>query len=370
MPTQLRTAFIRYQYDAMDRLVSHGQSGTVERQRFYCNSQLTTEIGRGDTLSIVQHEGQLLAQQRHQRGEINNSMLATDLQNSVLGAHQANSKRTMAYSPYGFHCCDSGLTSLLGFNGQRPDPLTGHYLLGNGYRAFNPVLMRFNSPDDLSPFDEGGLNTYVYCAGDPVNRNDSTGHFFSAIKAVFTKIKARYLSFVSGHHVKPVKQYTRISEGLAVFVDKYKGGSRLNVYGHGTSSGGVMKETGIFLGPKSLTEHVKNAGFNFESFDSVRLLTCHSGSEFNHLLNPSNAAFGQLFSDFSRLPVKAYKGKLLAAERATSSIRRLKVGETSARTEYFSITKKSKSRGSKFFDASYDPISFQPSALIRNVRSD
>ncbi|MCQ9425345.1 RHS repeat-associated core domain-containing protein [Pseudomonas sp. LJDD11] len=63
-----------------------------------------------------------------------------------------------------------------GFNGELPDPLTGHYLLGHGYRADNPVLMRFNSPDSLSPFAEGGINAYAYCRGDPVNRCDPTGH--------------------------------------------------------------------------------------------------------------------------------------------------------------------------------------------------
>lgn len=67
-------------------------------------------------------------------------------------------------------------TLLLGFNGQPRDPFTGHYLLGNGYRAFNPVLMRFNSPDNASPFDKGGLNAYAYCLGDPVNMHDPTGH--------------------------------------------------------------------------------------------------------------------------------------------------------------------------------------------------
>lgn len=67
-------------------------------------------------------------------------------------------------------------TLLLGFNGQPRDPLTGHYLLGNGYRAFNPVLMRFNSPDNASPFGKGGLNAYAYCLGDPVNMHDPTGH--------------------------------------------------------------------------------------------------------------------------------------------------------------------------------------------------
>ncbi|WP_397457346.1 RHS repeat-associated core domain-containing protein, partial [Pseudomonas versuta] len=36
--------------------------------------------------------------------------------------------------------------------------------------------MRFHSRDSLSPFGEGGLNGYAYCAGDPVNRIDPSGH--------------------------------------------------------------------------------------------------------------------------------------------------------------------------------------------------
>jgi RHS repeat-associated protein len=43
---------------------------------------------------------------------------------------------------------------LPGFNGNRADPVSGSYL-GNGYRAYNPVLMRFNCPDSLSPFGAG-----------------------------------------------------------------------------------------------------------------------------------------------------------------------------------------------------------------------
>lgn len=66
--------------------------------------------------------------------------------------------------------------SMPGFNSELADPLTGHYLLGHGYRVYNPVLMRFNSPDSLSPFAEGGINTYAYCAGDPVNHSDRSGH--------------------------------------------------------------------------------------------------------------------------------------------------------------------------------------------------
>jgi RHS repeat-associated protein len=66
--------------------------------------------------------------------------------------------------------------SLAGFNGQRPDPVSGHFHLGNGYRAYNPVPGRFTAPDSWSPFGAGGINPYAYCTGDPVNRTDPSGH--------------------------------------------------------------------------------------------------------------------------------------------------------------------------------------------------
>jgi RHS repeat-associated protein len=66
---------------------------------------------------------------------------------------------------------------LAGFNGQRPDPVSGHSHLGNGYRAYTPVLGRFTAPDSMSPFGAGGINPYAYCIGDPVNRADPSGHF-------------------------------------------------------------------------------------------------------------------------------------------------------------------------------------------------
>ncbi|MCU1753871.1 RHS repeat-associated core domain-containing protein [Pseudomonas helleri] len=72
----------------------------------------------------------------------------------------------------------------MGFNGERRAPVTGHYLLGQGYRAYNPVLMRFNSPDTLSPFNKGGINSYAYCLGDPVNLIDTDGHSAASLIAI------------------------------------------------------------------------------------------------------------------------------------------------------------------------------------------
>jgi RHS repeat-associated protein len=79
------------------------------------------------------------------------------------------------YSPYGAQ--PSSGHPLLGFTGQPMDSISGCYHLGNGRRAYNPVLMRFQSPDTLSPFGRGGINSYAYCSGDPVNRIDPRGQW-------------------------------------------------------------------------------------------------------------------------------------------------------------------------------------------------
>jgi RHS repeat-associated protein len=104
------------------------------------------------------------------------SLLVTDTNGSVLQAFTPAGAQVAGYTPYGHHPQAPGALSRCAFNGELSQALTGHYLLGNGYRTFSPELMRFFSPDDLSPFGEGGLNAYAYCLGDPVNNTDPTGH--------------------------------------------------------------------------------------------------------------------------------------------------------------------------------------------------
>lgn len=118
-------------------------------------------------------------------------LLATDQQQSVLNALDATQNHPLAYSPYGHRPPGNGLLSLLGFNGELPDSVTGHYHLGKGYRQFNPVLMRFNSPDSWSPFGDGGLNAYGYCGGDPISRVDRNGHAWRLVKLIGRKLGLR-----------------------------------------------------------------------------------------------------------------------------------------------------------------------------------
>lgn len=166
-----------YHYDPLDRLITQAFPGESGQQRFYCKSRLATEIKGAIRYSIFQHQDQLLAQRRSDAGAVDITLLTTDKQRSVLHTLKANQQpQSIAYSSYGYCPGENGLTSLLGFNGERLDRVTGFYLLGNGHRGFDPVLMQFNSPDMLSPFRKGGLNPYAYCLRDPINNLDPSGN--------------------------------------------------------------------------------------------------------------------------------------------------------------------------------------------------
>ncbi|MGE8392463.1 MAG: RHS repeat-associated core domain-containing protein [Pseudomonas sp.] len=74
------------------------------------------------------------------------------------------------YSPYGI----GGNSSWLGFKGEAK-LLDGTYYLGSE-RICNPEYMSFQSPDSWYPFGPVGAVSYAYCAGDPVNFHDPSGH--------------------------------------------------------------------------------------------------------------------------------------------------------------------------------------------------
>lgn len=323
MQIDSKTLLCRYRYDALNRLVANTPSAQADSQRFYLNDRLVTEIHGAEQCSIMQHEDQLLAQQQRQSGTVETRLLATDQQRSVVNIAAAARRTPFTYTPYGHHHPQNGLLSLLGFNGERPDPVTGWYFLGNGYRAFNPVLMRFNNPDSWSPFGEGGLNAYAYCIGDPINRSDQSGHMFSPTRMPKLPAITRTPLANSTKRVQYLlqdgkyKDWKSISNDIDTYVDTYKEQPRLNFVAHGTPTP-RFKQSRIPNGANSLDAEglhtlTNKKGIDFNDYKNIRLITCHS----------ANGGTGSIAADLSKitgLPVKGYRGTVTAAGNLKSII--------------------------------------------------
>ncbi|MCU1720156.1 RHS repeat domain-containing protein, partial [Pseudomonas sp. 5P_5.1_Bac1] len=160
---------LEYRYDAQD-ILSGSIGGEGDEQRFYCDGQLVNQLQGGEQRTFIRGGDHVLAERVTGQDEL---LLATDAKKTVL-AERDSQTRNSAYSAHGFRSSSTQLTAGLGFNGECLER-SGVYLLGS-YRAYNPVLGVFCSPDSWSPFGEGGLNGYTYCLGDPVNHVDPTGH--------------------------------------------------------------------------------------------------------------------------------------------------------------------------------------------------
>ncbi|WP_078752945.1 RHS repeat-associated core domain-containing protein [Enterovibrio nigricans] len=162
-----------YGYDALSRLVCQNIGDDKDRQLYYRDAELVNE------LSTKQERKVRLIKAAHTClgvcDDDNLTLTAGDQNNSLLWSREGSQSNGVshAWSPYG---CGESTSLLPGFNGERVDPVSETYHLGNGYRTYNPRLMRFNCPDSLSPFDAGGINPYAYCSGDPINHVDPSGH--------------------------------------------------------------------------------------------------------------------------------------------------------------------------------------------------
>lgn len=161
--------------------------------------ELTTLESDDSNRTIFQSTNHIFA-------ELNNSkngrsvLLATDQANSVLKAESSTNSEQHNYSIYGFSASQPSHLTSIGFSGNHMDKSAEFFLLGLGYRGYRTNIFRFFSPDSMSPFGIGGINTYSYCAGDPVNRIDPTGH--SWFNYLFKASKAAHKPYLKNHYGK------------------------------------------------------------------------------------------------------------------------------------------------------------------------
>ncbi|WP_446470494.1 RHS repeat domain-containing protein [Xenorhabdus stockiae] len=171
----LKEKISTYGYDAANRLVLHRLDNTGTQELYYQGNARVAEVQResGTATRLVHANGTPAAVIAGDKTHL----LGTDGQGSLLIDQPGSGTPTRyRYTPYGQQAADEQNTALPGYTGERADPTGGGYHLGNGYRTYSPVLMRFTAPDSLSPFGAGGLNPYAYCLGDPVNHSDPSGH--------------------------------------------------------------------------------------------------------------------------------------------------------------------------------------------------
>ncbi|SDY61920.1 RHS repeat-associated core domain-containing protein [Pseudomonas syringae] len=306
-----RSVLCVYRYDPLDRLADCAPAGQGSARFFYQKNRLATQIQGQIQHSLLRTDEHLLAHLSVENNQSDSALLVTDQQQSVIAAQGL----PFAYTPYGHRHPSAGPMSLPGFTGQRLDPVTGHYLLGNGYRAFNPVLMRFNSPDSLSPFGEGGLNAYGYCEGDPVNRVDPSGHWPVFLKGILRGLGLmRKVSPNSQKTAESLKfiylnNHRSLANNVNVY-DRVKGGGKLELvvdahgYDQSIHGGPRMLMGQQPVPPNKLDLTLRQQGVKFDNYESARLFMCNSAAG-------GNNSFAAEFSKATSLPVKAYRGEVI-----------------------------------------------------------
>ncbi|EKT4503149.1 RHS repeat-associated core domain-containing protein [Pseudomonas aeruginosa] len=229
----------------------------IDMRFFYQGAHQHSCIEKTTARTAFRQGEQLLALQ--QSGLLpRTSLMPTDVANSVF----EHERRAIAYSPYGH----DGLKNPIhfGFKGEYRDTLTGNYLLGNGYRLYNPVIMRFQSPDHDAPFDRGGINAYTYVLGDPINLRDPSGHRPIGIG----KIAFSYEGWAA-----------RLDD-LAVFWTSDLSsptGLVLNIYGHGAPGKIQMSRGNLISGTKMLAALNDELGID-ASQQPIHLISCYSAN--------------------------------------------------------------------------------------------
>lgn len=186
---------------------------------FYKLNWLSSVCSGGECCNWLDFEALRLVQLRS--GKLGDSLLLATFRDATL----AHDVVPIAYSAYGVGSNNSG-ASLIGFKGERQDFITRCYLLGNGLRAFCPFMMRFISPDSLSPFAQGGVNSYAFCENDPVNFSDKSGR---ARTRIFNPVPHSPWVPAKPYALKEISGHSKIigSENSVAGTSRKQGGSAL-----------------------------------------------------------------------------------------------------------------------------------------------
>ena len=184
-------------------------------------------------------------------------LLATNQSQSVQAEVSQGDAHAITYTAYGHLSAGRPVSTQLGFNGELRESRTSWYMLGNGYRAYNPALMRFHSPDRLSPFGAGGVNPYMYCGADPINRRDPTGRV--AVPAIAIHLAGTAGGYFSLMGIaNSVKNFAHLNGARALALGSGGAGVLFATAAVATSSP-VLAAASVAAGTASLTFALRGA---------------------------------------------------------------------------------------------------------------
>ena len=263
-----------YQYDAQSRQVVAARGNETPVGMAYAGDRLDTLMEGSRKLRYLNAAGQVQARTGGVEGPQLHLNDGAGTVRGVVTPGQGAVQRH--YAPYGegnVVARDGTARSMAdlqlpAFNGERLDAAAGLYHLGP--RAYDPHLMVFLSADPLAPFDEGGINSYAYCAGNPINLIDPSGLVPKWLAWALTGV-ALALSLVA---------FKVAVVGLAAAIGKLKGlalaGKVLATVATSASSiGGTLGITGLSIEAvdKQMgwdrSQHIKTLGWVSFGFSTV-----------------------------------------------------------------------------------------------------
>ncbi|TKI07779.1 RHS repeat domain-containing protein [Martelella alba] len=169
-----------YYYDPLGRLLRRVDVNRTSSQRvinlrhFNDKVRVIKSDQSGDEGNVIGYLGDTPLMGRRGREQ---TLFCADSESSII---MSGRQELRCYLPFGFtQTGDVNPLDLL-YKGELYDRDCGIYHLGA--RPYDVRLKRFLTPDSTSPLGVGGINPYIYCYNDPVNRNDHSGLAARSIK--------------------------------------------------------------------------------------------------------------------------------------------------------------------------------------------
>lgn len=300
---------------------------------FYSRNDVSTLFGGDEFFSFMRSDTGLSAI-RSSAGL--NRIIGSDAQGSVLSEIERAACVHRRFAVYGLAAHLP--VKDIGFKGERCDVFTQCYPLGNGYRIYSPVLMRFQSADNQSPFGNGGLNAYAFVKGNPVNLSDPCGHSPSSGSG-------------QGFYYKgPI----RVVEGMRVFYSQGDSGVPvLNVGAHGFE--GRIGSQRVNHRALAVVNVLEKAGYPM-SGQPTHFLACNTAN--------GRLSFIQEVANITQAPSTGYLGSLWTDDNRPAMI------NGSMANYWVKLIKTMPADDPDFARFAYVPVTVKPAAAAQKMSSE